>query len=143
MHMESKDIQVFYPIWTKALLLVALPLLFGCVLWLGLRPLLEEDLTNAQVILSLLLAGAVGYQGLICARCLKYLGVVLVLCDHGLERHQNGTVTEYSWDELTVTEYAFATTTQIKTEEGATIGYFSQGLPNLALLVEVINNGTT
>ncbi|MFQ3235959.1 MAG: hypothetical protein ACI9C4_001523 [Paraglaciecola sp.] len=86
---------------------------------------------------------AVLYQCTIGFRCFKYFGTILVLHDKGVDTYNKGKVEEYTWDNLEVKKYAFATTTQIKCKNGQTGAYFSDGLANLNLLVETIKNGIT
>lgn len=141
--MEGDEIQVYYPNWIKILVIVGLPLMTFIAIWMGLHPLWETDLTDAQKILFPALGIAVLYQCTIGFRCFKYLNSILVLHDAGVDLHHNGRVTEYSWSELSVKEYSFATTTQIKCKNGTTVAYFSDGLPNLKLLTDTIENGIT
>ncbi|MEP2653033.1 MAG: hypothetical protein ABJH06_13685, partial [Paraglaciecola sp.] len=110
---------------------------------LGLRPLWETDLTDAQVVLFPIMGIAVFYQCTIGFRCFKYFSTVLVLHDKGVDFHKKGQVQEFIWSDLEVKSYAFATTTQIKCKNGKTVAYFSDGLPNLKLLVDTIENGIT
>ena len=141
--MDSNEIQVYYPVWIKVLGIIGLPLMAFVAIWLGLRLLWETDLTDAQIILFPLLGLAVLYQCTIGFRCFKYLNSVLVLHDEGVDLHHRGKITEYSWNELSVKEYSFATTTQIKYKNGTTVAYLSDGLPNLKLLTDTIKNGIT
>ncbi len=141
--MDSDEIQVFYPTWMKVLGIVFLPILAGVAIWLGLRPLWETGLTDTQIILFPIMGIATLYQCTIGFRCFKYFSTVLVLHDTGVDSYTNGRVKEYTWSNLEVKEYAFATTTQIKCKNGETVAYFSDGLPNLKLLVETIENGIT
>jgi hypothetical protein len=141
--MDGDEIQVFYPTWIKIMGVVFLPIMAGVAIWLGLRPLWEVNLTDAQIVLFPIMGIAVFYQCTIGFRCFKYFGTVLVLHDKGVDSYKKGKVEEYTWDNLEVKEYAFATTTQIKCKSGQTVAYFSDGLPNLKLLVETIENGIT
>lgn len=141
--MDGDEIQVYYPTWIKLLGIIGLPLMALVAIWIGLRPIWEADLTDAQIILFPLLGVAVLYQCTIGFRCFSYLNSVLVLHDEGVDLHHKGKVTEYSWSELTFKEYSFATTTQIKCKNGNTVAYFSDGLPNLKLLTDTIENGIT
>ena len=86
---------------------------------------------------------AVLYQCTIGFRCFKYFSTVLVLHDTGVDSYNKGVVEEFTWSDLEVKSYSFATTTQIKCKDGKTVGYFSDGLPNLKLLTETIEKGTT
>jgi hypothetical protein len=141
--MDGDEIQVFYPTWIKVMGIIFLPIMAGVSIWLGLRPLWEVDLTDAQIVLFPIMGIAVFYQCTIGFRCFKYFGTVLVLHDKGVDSYNKGKVEEYTWGNLEVKEYAFATTTQIKCKNGKTLAYFSDGLPNLKLLVETIENGIT
>lgn len=47
--MDGDEIQVYYPAWIKVLGIIGLPLMALVAIWFGLRPLLETDLTDAQV----------------------------------------------------------------------------------------------
>ena len=141
--MDNDEIHVFYPTWAKILGIVFLPILAGVAIWLGLRPLWETDLTDTQIILFPIMGIAVLYQCLIGFRCFKYFNTVLVLHDSGVDSYKKDKVVEYAWSDLEVKEYSFATTTHIKCKNGKTVGYFSDGLPNLKLLVSIIENGIT
>jgi len=141
--MDGDEIQVYYPAWIKVLGIIGLPLMAFVAIWFGLRPLLETDLTDAQIVLFPLLGLAVLYQCTIGFRCFKYLNSVLVLHDQGVDLHHKGKIIKYSWNELSVKSYSFATTTQIKCKNGTTVAYLSDGLPNLKLLTDTIENGIT
>ncbi len=90
-----------------------------------------------------LLGLAVLYQCFIGFRCFKFLNSSLLLHDHGIDLYHQGKVVEFKWEDLVIKNYAFATATQIKTKNGETVAYFSDGLPNLSLLEESVVNRNT
>lgn len=139
--MNNNEIGVYYPNWIKALGIVGIPLMALTAVWMILQPLWEPELTNAQQILFPVIGIAVIYQCYIGSKCLAYLNTMFILHDNGVDVLKKGSSIEYSWDELAVKEYSFASTTQITNQDGKTIAYFSDGLPNLKLLVNTINNG--
>ena len=141
--MESREIQVFYPFWIKTIVIIGVPLLTLIALWLPFMAMYETDLTDAQRFLFPPLSLVMLYQCFIGFKCLRYLGAVLVIHDEGVGVYHKSKSKEYLWSDLIVKDHAFATTTAVITKSGKTIGYFSHGLPNLALLVDIIENGIT
>lgn len=106
-----------------------------------LRPIWEAGLTNEQNIFFPLVSCAVFYQCFFGLKYFRYLSMIVVLHDDGIDVYHNGTTKEYLWKELEVKEYSFATTTQIKHQNGQTIAYFVDRLPNLKVLTEIIRQG--
>jgi len=137
---DENQIEIFYPKWIKYLGIIGLPLLAIVAIWLATRFFLEPELTNTQKILSSILGVAVLYQCQIGARCLPYLNTIISLYDDGIDIYFKNQTNEYRWEDLTLVEYSFATTTQIKHKDGRTLAYLSEGLPNLDLLTSTINN---
>ena len=141
--MEDKEyINVFYPNWMKYLGIVGIPLLAIVASWLATRFLWEPDLTPTQLAVSTVLGTAALYQCLIGARCLPYLNTIITLYDDGVDIHNNNHTDEFKWEELAIKEYSFATTTQIMHKDGRTLAYLSDGLPNLELMKNIINETT-
>ncbi len=130
--------RVRYPTWMKALGIMGLPVLAIVAGWMVSRPLWEEGLTSAQQIGFPLIGIAVLYQCYIGSRCLPHLNTVVALYDDGIEVQKGDSSKHYQWSELVVTEFPFATTTQILTRDGATVVCFSDGLANLDLMTHMI-----
>ena len=141
--MEDEEyIDVFYPNWIKYLSFIGFPLLIFVGAWLTTRFLWEFELPTLQLVGSSALGIAVLYQCQIGARCLPYLNTVITLYDDSVDIHYKNHTIEFKWEELTIKEYSFATTTQIKHKDGRTLAYLSDGLPNLELLKSIINENT-
>jgi len=139
---DNEYIDVFYPDWIKYLGIVGIPLLTIVASWLTTRFIWEPDLTTTQLAVSTALGIAGLYQCLIGARCLPYLNTIITLYDDGVYIHYNNHTDEFKWEELIIKEYSFATTTQIKHKDGRTLAYLSDGLPNLELMKNIINETT-
>mgnify|MGYP001549243066 CR=1 FL=1 len=130
--------RVYYPLWAKALGLLGLPALVVVAVYVALMPIFEEDLSPVLQVVYPLLGLAVLYQCVIGFRCLRYLNTVIELHDTGIRVIRGDSSREYQWRELGVVEYGFATTNRIVAEDGSTVAYLSDGLPNLDILVQAI-----
>ncbi|MCL1127797.1 hypothetical protein [Shewanella surugensis] len=104
--MDSDEIQVFYPTWIKVMGIIFLPIMVPMAIWLGLRPIWETDLTDAQIVLFPIMGVAVLYQCTIGFRCFKYFSTTLVLHDTGVNSYTKGIVEEYLWTDLEVKSYS-------------------------------------
>lgn len=140
--MDNEKIQLFYPFWVKALGIIGIPLLAIAGLWMSSRPLFEEELSFAQQMLFPIMGIAVLYQCYIGTKCYKSFSTVITLNEYGIKVNSNGESKDYYWKSLMVEHYAFATTILVKHMNGEPVGYFSEGLENLDLLVNAIEKNT-
>ena len=128
--------RVYYPVWAKIVGIVGIPALVGVGIAVASMPLWDDDVTLAHSYFFTPLGLAVLYQCYIGARCLPHLNTVVSLYEDGIDVERAGGTQRYPWYELQVRHFAFATTTGILTKDGNTVVYFSDGLPNLELLVQ-------
>ncbi len=139
---SNEGIYVYYPKWMTALVIIGVPLLTVCAIWMSTRFIWEPGLNTSQYVISTLLGIAVLYQLSIGARCLFSLKTTIQIYDSGIELNVNNNKANYLWGDLDISEYAFATTTLLKTRKGQPLAYLSQGVPNLKLLKDgVLNDG--
>ena len=140
MNDEAEVRRVYYPLWAKILGGLGLPALVVVGVYVAFMPLLEDDPTTFQTYFLPPVGIAVLYQCFVGARCLPHLNTVASIFDDGVEVVRHGRGETYEWRELEVTEFALASTTGILKKDGSPIVYFSDSLPNLGLLVYMINN---
>lgn len=135
---DGNRVQIYYPLWMKILGVVGLPALTFAGIYLASMPVWETDLTHAQLVLLPLFGLAVLYQCYFGFHCLPHLNTVVTILDDGVEVQKLNSSNQHLWPDLKVQTFLFATTTRIFTNDGSTLVYFSDSVPNLKLLVPMI-----
>ncbi len=135
---RQADYYVFYPRSTRVLVVVTVPTMIVLGAWLALQPLVANDLTTGQQWLLPVFGIFMVYTGWNNAQCFPYLNSVISLFDDGIAVLHKDKLTECAWNELEVIEYSVSRTTRIAKKDGSTIVHLSDGLPNLALMVNLI-----
>lgn len=141
--MGNNKVQLFYPLWVKLLGIIGIPTLAAIAVWISVHQFFEEEATIIKQVFFFVIGVAVLYQCYIGSKCIGSFNTVITIYENGIDVSKKGSTNSYSWDSLLVEHYSFATTIHLKLKSGESIGYFSDSLENIGLLINAVEYKNT